>query len=87
MTMSYKLTTLCFILALILFTSSAARPEPAFSDASPVKHQRGDHVEEAAEKADQTVEESCDGVGEEECLMRRTLAAHVDYIYTQKAKP
>ncbi|ESW32925.1 hypothetical protein PHAVU_001G029200 [Phaseolus vulgaris] len=23
----------------------------------------------------------------EECLMRRTLAAHVDYIYTQKHKP
>jgi len=23
----------------------------------------------------------------EECLMRRTLAAHVDYIYTQKNKP
>ncbi|KAL0915790.1 hypothetical protein M5K25_013245 [Dendrobium thyrsiflorum] len=26
---------------------------------------------------------SCDGVGEEECLMRRTLVAHIDYIYTQ----
>lgn len=33
------------------------------------------------------VEESCEGVGEEECLMRRTLAAHTDYIYTQKQKP
>ncbi|MED6220399.1 hypothetical protein PIB30_044423 [Stylosanthes scabra] len=29
-------------------------------------------------------DESCEG---EECLMRRTLAAHVDYIYTQKHKP
>ncbi|XP_020580701.1 phytosulfokines-like [Phalaenopsis equestris] len=29
------------------------------------------------------LELSCDGVGEEECLMRRTLAAHIDYIYTQ----
>ncbi|KAH0458818.1 hypothetical protein IEQ34_011632 [Dendrobium chrysotoxum] len=26
---------------------------------------------------------SCDGVEEEECLMRRTLVAHTDYIYTQ----
>ncbi|KAL9681352.1 hypothetical protein QQ045_013135 [Rhodiola kirilowii] len=26
----------------------------------------------------------CNGAGEEECLMRRTLAAHLDYIYTQK---
>ncbi|KAI9124048.1 hypothetical protein K1719_005348 [Acacia pycnantha] len=31
--------------------------------------------------------ESCEGVGGEECLMRRTLAAHLDYIYTQKHKP
>lgn len=33
------------------------------------------------------VDESCEGAGEEECLMRRTLAAHVDYIYTQKHNP
>lgn len=33
------------------------------------------------------VEESCKGIGEEECLMRRTLAAHLDYIYTQKENP
>ncbi|KAJ7958285.1 Phytosulfokines 3 [Quillaja saponaria] len=33
-------------------------------------------------------DESCEGVKEpEECLMRRTLAAHVDYIYTQKHEP
>jgi len=30
---------------------------------------------------------SCEGLGEEECLMRRTLAAHTDYIYTQKNNP
>nr|KYP39477.1 Phytosulfokines 3 [Cajanus cajan] len=30
-------------------------------------------------------DESCEGI--DECLMRRTLAAHVDYIYTQKNKP
>ena len=33
------------------------------------------------------MEETCGGVGEEECLMRRTLAAHLDYIYTQNHKP
>ena len=33
-------------------------------------------------------DESCEGMeGTEECLMRRTLAAHTDYIYTQKHKP
>lgn len=31
--------------------------------------------------------EQCEGVGEEECLMRRTLEAHLDYIYTQEKKP
>ncbi|KAI6695069.1 hypothetical protein NL676_022779 [Syzygium grande] len=33
------------------------------------------------------LDESCKGVGEEECLVRRTLAAHLDYIYTQKHNP
>lgn len=33
-------------------------------------------------------EDICNNVDEEEeCLMRRTLAAHVDYIYTQEHKP
>ncbi|KAG0450963.1 hypothetical protein HPP92_026427 [Vanilla planifolia] len=34
----------------------------------------------------ESVDVSCAGVGEEEedCLMRRTLAAHTDYIYTQE---
>lgn len=32
-------------------------------------------------------EESCEGLSEEECLMRRTLLAHTDYIYTQKQNP
>ncbi|KAL2346499.1 hypothetical protein Fmac_000499 [Flemingia macrophylla] len=33
-------------------------------------------------------DESCERIdGREECLMRRTLAAHVDYIYTQNHKP
>lgn len=44
-------------------------------------------VEEATKKVDQTVEDSCDGVEGDDCLMRRTLAAHIDYIYTQKSKP
>lgn len=39
-----------------------------------------------AEKVDNN-DENCEGVGKEECLMRRTLAAHVDYIYTQNHKP
>ncbi|KAF3319767.1 phytosulfokines-like protein [Carex littledalei] len=26
---------------------------------------------------------ACEGIGEDECLTRRTLVAHTDYIYTQ----
>jgi len=44
-------------------------------------------VETEVEQSIEAVEDSCQGVGEEECLMRRTLAAHVDYIYTQNHKP
>lgn len=73
-----KLFTL-FIAALLLnfMLSYAARPQPAF----PFTQHEG--VE--SEKVD--IDESCEGVGKEECLMSKALAAHVDYIYSQKHKP
>ncbi|KAF8404848.1 hypothetical protein HHK36_009737 [Tetracentron sinense] len=76
-----KVTSLFMIALLLFFTlACAARPEPAFPNDSPMKtqHRVAENVE---------VDESCDGVGEEECLMRRTLVAHTDYIYTQKQNP
>ncbi|XP_068322369.1 phytosulfokines-like [Pyrus communis] len=85
--MPSKLTSLC-VVALLLFLSlfsTTARPLPSSScgvSAVKVQHELKDvEVEKAM------VEESCEGVGEDECLMRRTLAAHIDYIYTQKRKP
>ncbi|KAF5747283.1 Phytosulfokines 3 precursor family protein [Tripterygium wilfordii] len=76
--MAVKVATF-FILSLLLCCSTlsaiAARPEPAFADGSLAKTQSG-VVEGHAE-------DSCEGIGEDECLMRRTLAAHIDYIYTQ----
>ncbi|KAK7840937.1 phytosulfokines 3 [Quercus suber] len=80
-----RLSTIC--IALLLFftlTYATARPEPTFSDATPIKinNQRVD-----AELEKVMVEDLCEGVGKEECLERRTLAAHLDYIYTQKHKP
>ncbi|MFS7973663.1 putative phytosulfokine [Helianthus anomalus] len=33
------------------------------------------------------VEESCEGLGKEECLTRRILVAHPGYIYTQEKNP
>ncbi|XP_058186832.1 phytosulfokines 3 isoform X1 [Rhododendron vialii] len=85
-----KFTTL-LILALLLCStlSCTARREPLPLEGTLVKTQQrvglkhGDEAREHGEVGD----ESCVGVGEEECLMRRTLAAHVDYIYTQKQNP
>ncbi|KAF9678158.1 hypothetical protein SADUNF_Sadunf07G0005800 [Salix dunnii] len=80
-----KVTTLFLIVALLLCSTLtyAAGPEPGFPNGSlPKNHQQVVEAEHA-----EGMEEICEGVGEEECLMRRTLAAHTDYIYTQKQKP
>ncbi|KAK2981211.1 hypothetical protein RJ640_030600 [Escallonia rubra] len=75
-----KATTFFIVALLLCFTlSSAARPEPTIPEDMPVKsHYKG---------AEAQVDESCAGGRDEECLMRRTLAAHLDYIYTQKQIP
>ncbi|KAL9348998.1 hypothetical protein Peur_060364 [Populus x canadensis] len=80
-----KVATL-FLVALLLCSTItyAARPGPVFPDGSLAKNQ---HKVVEAEHAEVMEEISCEGLGEEECLMRRTLAAHTDYIYTQKNKP
>ncbi|XP_027347905.1 phytosulfokines [Abrus precatorius] len=73
-----KVTALFFTLFLCYMLTHAIRPEPAFHHQSlPNAHRQSVEV----------VDESCEDVGEDECLMKRTLAAHVDYIYTQKHKP
>ncbi|KAA3461609.1 phytosulfokines 3-like [Gossypium australe] len=85
-----KLATF-FVLTLLLVStlSFAARSGPAFPNQSPTKTQAKGIavVETQVEHSTEAVEDSCQGVGEEECLLRRTLAAHVDYIYTQNHKP
>ncbi|KAL5788026.1 hypothetical protein ACOSP7_004975 [Xanthoceras sorbifolium] len=82
--MSSKVSALCIAALLLSFftLSCTARPQPSFSDVTPLNTDQTEDVE-----AEKLLEEKCEGAGEEECLMRRTLAAHVDYIYTQKNKP
>ncbi|KAH6767044.1 hypothetical protein C2S52_018027 [Perilla frutescens var. hirtella] len=75
-----KIIYLCIITLFLFLTLSGdviARPEPNFSGVTPVEiHSKGG-----------VDEENCGGgEGEEECLRRRTLEAHLDYIYTQKQK-
>ncbi|XVF01407.1 hypothetical protein REPUB_Repub04eG0086700 [Reevesia pubescens] len=82
--MSSKVSGICMIMFLLFFTLSSAataRPEPQSS----VQYANTQHLDGEAEKVE--VEDGCEGIGEEECLMRRTLAAHIDYIYTQETKP
>ncbi|KAG7966451.1 hypothetical protein I3843_08G052200 [Carya illinoinensis] len=86
---SYKLSTLftiALLLSLALTSYAAVLPEPAPARGdSPATTRHGD-----VEARNLEVEESCElggAKGKEECLMRRTLAAHLDYIYTQKKKP
>ncbi|KAG4962541.1 hypothetical protein JHK85_039988 [Glycine max] len=75
-----KVVTL-FTLALLLSFNliHASRPNPSLN----VVYSSHEDVAATKEEID---EESCEE-GTEECLIRRTLAAHVDYIYTQKHKP
>ncbi|KAK4722646.1 hypothetical protein R3W88_012879 [Solanum pinnatisectum] len=40
-------------------------------------------IQVASEGKVEIKEAKCEGAEEEECLKRRTLAAHLDYIYTQ----
>ncbi|KAL3840499.1 hypothetical protein ACJIZ3_025090 [Penstemon smallii] len=68
--------TLCLFVMLSLLSSltHASRPDPSISvkDAG---------VEFGIEEA------SCVGEKKDECLMSKTLDAHIDYIYTQEQKP
>ncbi|KAK6117404.1 hypothetical protein DH2020_048860 [Rehmannia glutinosa] len=70
-------TTTVFLVTLLICSTicSAARPPP------PLPNKVVEHQVRTEEKQ---VEENCQGIDEEECLMRESLVAHLDYIYTQK---
>ncbi|KAE9457263.1 hypothetical protein C3L33_10830, partial [Rhododendron williamsianum] len=69
-----KFTTLYMMLLVSsMLTYAAARPGP--------------NLDAEIENNEVYHEESCEGIDKDECLIRRTLAAHIDYIYTQKQGP
>ncbi|GMI88306.1 phytosulfokine 4 precursor [Hibiscus trionum] len=85
--MCSKVSFFCMIMFLFFFISSSpvvARPLPA-SSAQHANPQLGDIGKTNDQRVE--LEDSCEGIVEEECLTRRTLAAHTDYIYTQKTNP
>ncbi|XP_073059869.1 phytosulfokines-like [Primulina eburnea] len=79
--MSKATAKVVFLMALLLFSSFSL----SFSTLPDHPPLHIDQVEAKQEVLE--VENSCKGIGDEECLMRRSLAAHIDYIYTQQNKP
>ncbi|WOL10912.1 phytosulfokines-like [Canna indica] len=75
-----KYTTM-FVIALLLFVSvwRATRHQPADPTSTAA-------VQQQQENSFKRADEGCEGLAEEKCLMRRTLVAHTDYIYTQGNK-
>ncbi|ESW28687.1 hypothetical protein PHAVU_002G009300 [Phaseolus vulgaris] len=67
-----KVTALLFMALFLscMITTHAARSKSSFGKINP----------------DLLTEDSCDDTDDEECLKRRTLAANLDYIYTQDEK-
>ncbi|XP_057784414.1 phytosulfokines 3-like [Salvia miltiorrhiza] len=74
-----KATTFFVVLLLLFSLSSAARRAPTANESV-------EATNKVTEEGTQ-VEDSCKGISEDECLMRRTLNAHTDYIYTQQHNP
>ncbi|CAN8314780.1 unnamed protein product [Cochlearia groenlandica] len=75
---SAMLTIALLLCSMLMCT---ARPDTAFSVSNTIDKK----MEKIEEKLDDVAEENC-GDNDEDCLMRRSLVAHVDYIYTQKHK-
>ncbi|KAH6824428.1 hypothetical protein C2S53_002838 [Perilla frutescens var. hirtella] len=74
-----KATTF-FLLLLLISLCSATRPGPT------VVHDSVAATNEVVAEGGR-VEDNCNGISDDECLMRRTLNAHLDYIYTQHHNP
>ncbi|KAG6421924.1 hypothetical protein SASPL_118484 [Salvia splendens] len=91
-------TTICiittFLLLLLLLSSHiTARPGPTFHDVTPIENHHAFIInndpfvffqeQEGQKVADR---DNCVGLKDDECMMRRTIEAQLDYIYTQKKK-
>ncbi|KAL1317062.1 hypothetical protein HN51_069177 [Arachis hypogaea] len=75
-----SVSTAAVFFSFLLTLAYAGRPAPATAPGSASCFDVSSNIQnEVLEEKD-----TCEGMGKEECLMRRTLAAHIDYIYTQK---
>ncbi|KAL2924916.1 Phytosulfokines 3 [Bienertia sinuspersici] len=76
---------LVVLLLTFMVLTYAGRPTPRFSSNTVQFQARFQGSDHGVEQLDG--EESCEGIPEQDCLMRRTLIAHTDYIYTQNQNP
>ncbi|KAH9610009.1 hypothetical protein KSS87_011196 [Heliosperma pusillum] len=76
-----KITSVLFIFALLVSSTSLVHSARTLIS-TPRNVQEKETGQIKMEDA-----ENCHGLNEEECLMRRTLVAHTDYIYTQSHNP
>ncbi|XP_019086185.1 PREDICTED: putative phytosulfokines 4 [Camelina sativa] len=77
------LLTIALLLCAAMQTCTA-RPEPAYFASFTTSLAETLSLEMIESKLHDVVGESCDKEDDEDCLMRRALTAHLDYIYTQK---
>ncbi|GMI99847.1 phytosulfokine 4 precursor [Hibiscus trionum] len=72
----------CFIvliLALLLLLAAKARPLPNTEE-----QQADQNLPFSSPESISFIDGECGGLNDEECMIRRSLAAHTDYIYTQE---
>ncbi|XP_021293424.1 phytosulfokines-like [Herrania umbratica] len=77
--MAKSKTFVFLILALLLLSTAQSRLLPTSI------LQQGDEPQMPVSSPESSYsDDECNGLGGEECLIRRSLAAHTDYIYTQE---
>ncbi|VVB09880.1 unnamed protein product [Arabis nemorensis] len=81
-----NLSALLTITLLLCFTTltCTARPEPAYFASFTNSPADTLSLEMIESKLHEVAGESCEKEDDEDCLIRRTLTAHLDYIYTEK---
>ncbi|KAL5759285.1 hypothetical protein ACOSQ2_018123 [Xanthoceras sorbifolium] len=79
-----KILTFFFFLALLVFSTTKARPLPAktWQPSNPHMPFPSNPIGSSSEESSMD-DDGCRGLASEECLMRRSMVAHTDYIYTQ----
>ncbi|CAF2248583.1 hypothetical protein BRARA_H01731 [Brassica rapa] len=81
-----NLSTLLIITLLLCTATQTCTARPESADFASITISPADirSLEMIESKLHEAADESCEKDDNEDCLMRRTLTAHLDYIYTQK---